>query len=111
MSRLKKQQSKSTTTSLFTYRTAIVRAGRLSDGCIAMGIIPVRTIHLLQARKCYLLGCRSFDLALFVCLLLCYILLFVFVFVVCRWSLGVVLNLKFVVFNYSSAQVRAQDLN
>ena len=47
---------------------------------------------------------------LFVCLLLCYILLFVFVFVVCRWSLGVVvLNLKFVVFNYSSAQIRAQD--
>jgi hypothetical protein len=51
---------------------------------------------------------------LFVCLLLCYILLFVFVFVVCRWSVSllvVVLNLKFVVFNYSSAQVRAQDLN
>ena len=39
----------------------------------------------------------------FVCLLLCYILLFVFVFMVCRWSVSllvVVLNLKFVVFSF-----------
>ena len=114
MSRLKKQQSKSTTTSLFTYRTAIVRAGRLSDGCIAMGIIPVRTIHLLQARKCYLLGCRSFDLAIwYICLFVCccatyYCLCLCLWFVVGRW-VSLFLNLKFVVFNYSSAQIRAQD--